>query len=117
MDQDTQARSTRWASYVRRLLPFLFLVLNVACAWTVLNAAHHVAAVMAREQRTQSDGVDAITFYTMSAPALLVALLANVAWAGKAVVDATRRREYRSFAWLGAAVAVWVLAILVARQV
>jgi len=40
---------------------------------------HRVAAVMAREQRVESDSVDGITFFATSAPALLIAAIMNAA--------------------------------------
>src|SRR4051812_41615511 len=66
---------------MKRSLPFIYLGLNVACALVVLFAAHRVAGLVAAEQRGYSDSVDAVTFFAHSAPALVLALLANVAWA------------------------------------
>src|SRR4051812_16501991 len=100
---------------MKRSLPFIYLGLNVACALAVLFAAHRVSAFIAAEQRDYSDGVDGITFFANSAPAFLLALLTNVAWAGKALADVWRRRGYQASAWLGTAGAVWVWAIVIAR--
>jgi ABC-type microcin C transport system permease subunit YejB len=100
---------------MKRSLPFMYLGLNIACALVVLFAAHRVGAVIAAEQRDYSDGVDSITFVAMSAPAFLLAMLINVAWAGKAFADAWRRRGYQAFAWFGSATAVWVWTIVVFR--
>jgi hypothetical protein len=100
---------------MKRSLPLVYLGLNVACALVVLFAAHHVAAVIAAEQRDYSDTVDSITFVTDSAPALALALLTNVAWTGLAFADVLRRRGYLAFAWLGVALAVWGSAIVALR--
>ena len=100
---------------MKRSLPLIYLGLNVGCALVVLFAAHRVGAVIAAEQRNHSDGVDSITFVTASAPAFLLAVLANVIWTGKAVADASRRQDYRALAWLGTAAAVWVSAFVVMR--
>ena len=100
---------------MRRTLPIIYLALNVICALVVLRADHHVAAVMAREERVAPDGVDGITFFAMSAPSFLIGLLLNVAWTGKAVVDGAWHLGYGSFGWLGGGVAVWVAALLAIR--
>jgi len=47
---------------MRRLLPVVYLAVNVMCAIVVWYAAYRVAAVMALEQRGKSDSVDEITF-------------------------------------------------------
>ena len=83
----------------------------VACALVVLYAAHRVAAVMAMEQRVLSDSVDGVTFFFISAPAFVIAGIAKAAWTGKVLFDIWRRRGNRAFLWLGAAVAVWGVAI------
>jgi hypothetical protein len=100
---------------MKRSLPFIYLAVNIGCAVVVLTAAHHVGSVIAAERRDYSDGVDGITFFAASAPAFLLGLLANVAWAAKVFADLWRRRGYEAFAWLGAGAAVWVAAIVTAR--
>jgi hypothetical protein len=103
----------RWT--MRRSLPVIYLSVNVTCALVVMYAAHRVAAVMAMEQRVASDSVDGITFFAISAPAFLIAAMANAAWTGKVIVDLWRRRGNRALQWLGAAVAVWAVAIVAIR--
>ena len=48
----------------------------------------------------------------MSAPAIAVALLVNVGWAIKAIVDVVRWRAYEALAWLGGGAALWVAALV-----
>lgn len=102
---------------MRRSLPVLYVAVNVACALVVLYAAHRVAAVMAMEQRTVSDSVDGITFFVTAAPAFGVAVLTNAAWAGKVLVDLWRRRGNEALLWLGAAIAIWCVAIVTGRLI
>jgi|SRR5690242_4562150 len=100
---------------MRRSLPFIYLGLNVACALVVLYAVHRVVALMAAEQRTVADFGDSLSFEMISTPAFLLGLLTNLAWVGKALADAWRRRGYQAFVWLAAVAAVWVAALLGAR--
>ena len=100
---------------MRRSLPAIYLAVNVTCAFVVMYAAHRVAGVMAVEQRVASDSVDGITFFAISAPAFLIAAMANAAWTGKEIFDLWRRRGNRALQWLGAAVAVWGVAIVAIR--
>jgi hypothetical protein len=100
---------------MRRLLPVVYLAVNVLCAVVVWYAAHRLAAVMALEQRVESDSVDGITFFAISAPALVIGVVANVAWVGKVLLDLWQRRGLRALPWLGAAVGVWGAAIVAAR--
>jgi hypothetical protein len=100
---------------MRRSLPVIYLAVNITCALRVLYAAHRIAAEMAIEQRVESDAVDGITFIANSAPALGIAIVANVAWMGKVLFDMWRRRDIRALRWLGAAMAVWGAAIVAAR--
>jgi hypothetical protein len=102
---------------MRRSLPFVYIGLNIACALAVLYAGYHVTSVIRMEQRTYSDSVDGITFAVMSAPAFLLALLINILWIGKALMDAWRRHVLEAFAWLAAAGAVWAVAMLCARLI
>ena len=102
---------------MRQSLPFIYLGINVACALVVLYAVHRVVAQMAAEQRTVADFGDSLCFEIVSAPAFLLALLTNLAWVGKALADAWRRRGYQAFVWLAAVAAVWVVAIVGARLV
>jgi hypothetical protein len=96
---------------MRRTLPVVYLAVNLMCAFVVVNAANHVAAVMAMEQRTESDSVDGITFFATSAPAFAIAGIANAAWTSRVLFEMWRRRGNRALLWLGAAAAVWVAAI------
>ena len=100
---------------MQRFLRVLYLSFNVACAIVYLYAIYRVASLMRREQRTASDGVDSISFFVIAAPALLLALLANVTWLGKALLDVSRRHDYRAIKWLGAGMVVWVVAFLGGR--
>jgi hypothetical protein len=100
---------------MRRSLPVIYLSVNVTCALVMMYAAHRVAAVMAMEQRVASDSVDGITFFAISAPAFLIAAMANAAWTGKVIFDLWRRRGNCALQWLGAAVAVWGVAIVAIR--
>ena len=102
---------------MRRLFPILYITVNVACACMVLYAVHRIATVMAMEHRTESDSVDGITFFVMAAPAFGVAVLANMAWAGKAFVDLARRRDNRALLWLGSGMAIWCIVILIGRVI
>jgi hypothetical protein len=102
---------------MRRSLPVTYLGINVACALVMLAAVHHVASVMAMEQRTVADGVDSITFFTQSAMAWAIAALANVAWICLALIDLVRRRGGQAFWWLAAAVGVWGVAFLASRVI
>lgn len=102
---------------VRRSLPYLYLVVNAASALAVLYAAHEISALMRAEQRTASDSVDGITFFAKSAPAFLVTIGVNVAWARKGLLDLSRRRDGEAFAWLDAARAIWAAAVVAARFV
>lgn len=102
---------------MKRLLPVIYLSINLACVLVVLYAGHRVTSLMVAEQRTESDGVDGISFFFMSAPAFAIALLANVVWCIKAIVDGWRRHEYRTFAWLAGGVVVWIVTIFGARFV
>src|SRR5689334_2132232 len=101
---------------MRRSLPYIYFGVSVACALLVLLAARRVAAQMAMEQRTSADSMDGITFITEAAIPLLVGLVFNIAWAGKALLDAIRRRAYSSAAWLGAGMMVWVAAVFAIRM-
>ena len=101
---------------MRRSLPYLYFGVNVACALIVLLAARRVAAQLVMEQRTSADSVDGITFIARAAPALLVGLVSNIAWAAKALLDAMRRRVYGSAAWLGAGLLMWVATVVVVRM-
>ena len=100
---------------MRRLLPVVYLAVNVMCAIVVWYSAHRVAAVMALEQRGESDSVDGITFFAISAPALVIGVVANVTWMGKVLFDLWQRRGLRALPWLGAAMGVWGAAIVAAR--
>jgi hypothetical protein len=100
---------------MRRSLPVIYLAVNITCALVVLYAAHRIAALMAIEQRVESDGVDSITFVANSAPAFAIAIVANVAWIGKVLFDVWRRRDVRALRWLGAAMSVWGAAFVAAR--
>ncbi len=100
---------------MRRLLPVVYLAVNVMCAIVVWYAAHRVATVMALEQRVESDSVDGITFLAMSWPAFVIGVVANVAWMGKVLVDLWQRRGLRALPLLGAAVGVWGAAVVAAR--
>ena len=100
---------------MQRFLRILYLGLNVACALVYLYAIYRVASLMRREQRTVSDAVDSVSFFVIAAPALLLALLANVTWVGKALVDVSRRHDYRAIKWLCAGVGVWVVMLLGGR--
>ena len=97
---------------MQRTLRLLYLGLNVACAGVYLNAGFSVASLMAREQRTVPDSVDGISFFVVAAPTVLVALLANVAWLPKALLDVSRRNDYRAITWQGVGALVWVATIL-----
>ena len=101
---------------MRRSLPVTYLAINVVCAVVVFFAAHRVTALMAIEHRTASDSVDGITFFVAAAPGLAIAVLANAAWVGWALVDLWRRRGREALLWLGGAVIAWGLAILAARM-
>ncbi len=100
---------------MKRSLPVIYLAINAACALVVWYAAHRVTALMALEQRTDSDSVDGITFFAHSAPALAIAALTNVAWTGKVLIDLWKRRGREALLWLGGAVIVWGVAILAGR--
>ena len=102
---------------MRRLLPIIYLGVNLACVLVVLYTGHRVTSLMVAEQRTESDGVDGITFFAMSAPAFGIALLANVVWGIKAVWDVARRRDQQTFRWLGVGVVIWAVTIFCARFV
>jgi hypothetical protein len=101
---------------VRRSPPYVYFGVNVACALIVFVAAQRVAAQMVMEQRTSADSVDGITFMARAAPALLVGLGSNFAWAAKALLDAMRRRVYGSAVWLGAGLLMWVAIVVVGRM-
>ena len=100
---------------MRRFLPVIYLSVNLACVLVVLYVGHHVASLMVAEERTESDGVDSITFVVMSAPAFGIALLANIVWGIKAIYDVWKRRNYRPVVWLAGSVVTWVAAFLGAR--
>ena len=100
---------------MKRLLPVIYLGVNFACVLVVLYAGHRVTSLMVAEQRTESDSVDGITFFVMSAPAFGIALLANVAWGIKAIVDCWRSRKYRAFVWLAVGAVTWAVTVLGAR--
>ncbi len=93
-------------------LPVIYLAINAACALAVGYAAHRVTALMALEQRTDSDSTDYVTFFFNSAPAFTIAVLTNVAWIGKMLADLWRHRGREALVWLGGAVIVWGAAII-----
>ena len=101
---------------MRRSLPYIYFGVTVACALLAVLAARGVAAQMAMEQRASSDSVDSITFVTRAAIPLLVGFVFSIAWAGKALFDAIRRRTYGSAAWLGAGLMVWVATVFAIRM-
>lgn len=66
---------------MRKSLPFIYLGVNVACALVCLYAGHRVAGRMTLERRTAPDGVDGVTFPALSAPALVIAIIRQPAFA------------------------------------
>ena len=101
----------------RRLLAFLYIGLQVACALIVLYASYRVSARMAFEQRTASDIGDAIEFFEIAAPTFLLAMVINLAWLAKAILDVSRRDDHRAIRFLGGAVALWIVTIVALRFV
>jgi hypothetical protein len=97
---------------MRRSLPYVFFVFNLACALIVLHAGYRVAAFIASEQRVYPDFGDSLSFIMEGGPAMLLGLLTSIVWAGWSLTDASRRANHRPWVWLGAVAAVWVLALL-----
>jgi hypothetical protein len=100
---------------MRRVFPALYLTINLACALIVIVVAYQVAALMALEQRSSADGVDGVTFVARTAPAVLVAIVVNLAWVVGAVVNAGWARRSLAFRWLGGAAVLWVATLLSIR--
>jgi hypothetical protein len=97
---------------MKRSLPYIYFVVNLACAHMVLHAGYRVSAFMALEQRDYVDFGDSLSFIMEGGPAMLLGLLTSLVWAGWTLTDASRRSSYQPMVWLGSVAGVWVLAII-----
>ena len=92
---------------MRRSLLVAFLGLNFVCAVVALHASQKVGSGMAVEHRTTGDVGDGLAFLAIAWPALIVALVPNLAWLGMSLVDASRRQSYKALKWFGITVVFW----------